>query len=365
LGYSKSLFSGLVIRWATIKGMIDILYNYSEKLEYVDPQICESIKKALIESFERNCLKPHDFRHREIVSQRGEKTWIFPWKTPKNYHELVEDGNRFKHEIVERLKNYKHGAGHKADCKCPGDYKLKGFRRCPRKTVMPGGDKEEFQIRMVECSDCGQKFSLLPSFIPREKHFSIDIIGSVLRSIVLFGKSLNGAFESFEMCGRRLKSRQTLLNWLRWAGTFHPATLLERCGAQCQGYFQEDEGFEKEPGLRTYTVVMADPKTQLIWHMDYVDHVDEKNLCTSFEDFLQRINFNVKGITKDKWKPSTNALKSVFYKVWIGFCHLHYLKKLNKALASYQTETKCPWKQVNELASFTTTSHFLKTSAVL
>ena len=333
-----------------IKEMIDHLSDYSGKSEHIDDtQIGESIKKALVESFENNCLKPHDFRHREFVSQRGEKTWIFPWKTPENYHELVEDANRFKHEIVERLKNYKHGTGHKANCKCQGNYKLKGFRRCPRKTVMPGGHKEEFRIRMVECSDCGQKFSLLPSFIPREKHFSIDIIGSVLRSIVLFGQSLNGAFESFEMCGRRLKSRQTLLNWLLWAGTFHPATLLERCGAQCQGYFQEDEGFEKEPGLRTYTVVMADPKTQLIWHIDYVDHVDEKNLCTSFEDFLQRINFNVKGVTKDKWKPSTNALKSVFNKVWIGFCHLHYLKKLNKALASYQMEAKCSWKKVNEL----------------
>ena len=42
-------------------------------------------------------------------------------------------------------------------------------------------------------------------------------------------------------------------------------------------------------------------------------------------------------------------MKSIFYKVWIGFCHLHYLKKLNKALASYQKETKCPWKEIKEL----------------
>jgi len=333
----------------SIKEMLDHLSEYSGKLEDFETPIAESTKKALVESFEKSCLKTHDRQHREFVSQRGEKTWIFPWKDSEKYHELVEDGNRFRHEVVERLKEYKHGTGHKEGCKCRGVYKLKGFRRCPRKTVMPGGRKEEFRIRMVECSDCGQKFSLLPSFIPREKHFSIDIIGDVLRSIVLFGQSLSGAFESTRMCGRKLKSRQTLLNWIRWAGIFHPATLLARSGAQCQGYFQEDEGFEKEPGLRTYTVVMTDPKTQLIWHMDYVDHVDEKNLCTSFEDFLQRIDFNVKGVTKDKWKSSTNALKSVFYKVWIGFCHLHFLKKLNKALSSYQKETERSWKDVNEL----------------
>ena len=58
---------------------------------------------------------------------------------------------------------------------------------------------------------------------------------------------------------------------------------------------------------------MIDPETQLVWHMDYVDHVDEKTLCDSLEDFLQRINFRVKGVVKEKWKSSTNALKSTFY----------------------------------------------------
>lgn len=333
----------------SVKDMLDHLSNYYGQLKIFNTPIAEGIKKAIVESFEKHCLKKYESSRREFVSQRGEKSKIFPWKDPEKYDEIVEDRKRFLCEVVDRLENYKHTTGHKPGCKCQNAYKLCGFRSQPRKTVMPGGHKKEYRIRMVECTGCGQKFSLLPSFIPREKHFSIDIIGNVLRGIVLFGQSISGAFENIEMCGRRLKSRQTLLNWLRWAGTFHPATLLERCGAECSGYFQEDEGFEKEPGLRTYTVVMADPKTQVIWHMDYVDHVDEKNLCASFKDFLQRINFNVKGITKDKWKPSTNALKSVFYKVWIGFCHLHYLKKLNKALASYQKETKCPWKEIKEL----------------
>ncbi len=60
----------------------------------------------------------------------------------------------------------------------------------------------------------------------------------------------------------------------------------------------------------------------------------------------QRCNFNVKGITTDKWKSLTNALKSVFYKVWIGFCHLHFLKKLSKALASCPKETNRSWKVI-------------------
>ena len=334
----------------SINKMLEHLIEYPGRLEKSNTQIGSSIKSALAESFEKSFWEAQRRRQREVIlSPRGEKSFIFPWETPATYHDLVNDPDKFRKNVVEKLKHYQHHSGHRSGCKCRGIYKMKGFRRHPRKTVVHGGYKEKFPIRMVECSDCGQRFSLLPSFIPREKHYAIDIIGNVIRGIVLFGESLNAAFEQTELCGRKLKSRQTVLNWLKWAGNVHPATLLSRCGAECRGYFQEDEGFEKEPGLRTYTVVMSDPETQLVWHMDYVDHVDEKTLCTSFEDFLQRINFSVRGVTKDKWKPSTNALKSVFYKVWIGFCHLHFLKKLSKAFVSYQKETGRPWKEVNEL----------------
>lgn len=335
----------------SINLMLDHLIKYPGQFEKSDTQIGDSMKKALAESFEKSFREAQKKRrqHEVVLSQRGEKSFIFPWEAPMTYHELVEDPNRFRKEVVNNLKHYQHDSGHKSECKCRGSYKMKGFRNRPRKTVVPGGHKEAFRIRMVECSDCGQRFSLLPSFIPREKHYAIDIIGNVIRGIVLFGESLSAAFEKTEICGRKLKSRQTVLNWLQWAGNVHPATLLSRCNAECRGYFQEDEGFEKEPGLRTYTVVMSDPETQLVWHMDYVDHVDEKTLCASFENFLQQINFSVKGVTKDKWKPSTKALKSVFYKVWIGFCHLHFLKKLSKAFVSYQKETGRPWKEVNEL----------------
>ena len=71
----------------------------------------------------------------------------------------------------------------------------------------------------------------------------------------------------------------TILNWLQWIGTFHPATILTRAGAQSSGYFQEDEGFEKESQLRTYSVFMVDPNRLLVWHADYVDHVWMKTVC--------------------------------------------------------------------------------------
>jgi hypothetical protein len=121
----------------------------------------------------------------------------------------------------------------------------------------------------------------------------------------------------------------------------HPAVLLTRAGIQGTGYFQEDEGFEKEPGLQTYTIAMVEPTTLLVWHLEYVDHVDEDTLYTSFDQFVKHINFQVLGVTKDKWHPSTQALTRVFHALWIAFCHRHELKKWRQALSNYQNETQC------------------------
>jgi len=54
-------------------------------------------------------------------------------------------------------------------------------------------------------------------------------------------------------------------------------------------------------------------------------------------------------VTKDKWKASTNALKAIFHKIWIGFCHRHCLKKFRQALSEYQNESEISHKEVNRL----------------
>ncbi len=163
---------------------------------------------------------------------------------------------------------------------------------------------------------------------------------------MLSAHSLNSALVNFKLTGCELKSKQTLLNWIAWIGTHHPAAVLSRAGVTSAGYFQEDEGFEKEPNLRTYTVAMVDSATMLVWHLDYVDHVDADTLCASFLKFVEHIDFKVLGVTKDKWQASTQAIKEVFYRVWIGFCHRHLLKKIRCALSEYQTQTQCSSKEV-------------------
>ena len=50
---------------------------------------------------------------------------------------------------------------------------------------------------------------------------------------------------------------------------------------------------------------MLEPESMLVWHADYLDHLDEKSLIESFEKFLEEVNFKVIGVTKDKWKAAS------------------------------------------------------------
>ena len=304
---------------------------------------------GLIDAFKNHCAQEYEKEIQKRISDRGKKTFIFPWSDQHDYLALVAEPKRFMSEVVEKLKNNDHTTGHETGCSCKGKFWLKGFRSSKRKPVMKGGKQQEFPIRMIQCSKCYQRFSLLPSFLPREKHFEIDIIGNIVRGIVLFGKSINSALHDFNLTGSELKSKQTIFNWIRWFGSLQPAKILSGAGIKGSGYLQEDEGFEKESGMRTYTVAMVDPENFLVWHLDYVDHVDKETLTESFEKFVEMIDFKIIGVTKDKWRPATAALKNVCHNLWVGFCHLHCLKKFSKALSNYQKESGITSKEAGKL----------------
>jgi len=333
----------------SLSTMVGNLVERSKLLETASTLVGVEIEKALVASFERLLRRPNMPKGGLNVSKRGRKTYVFPCRKPEYYLDLVNDSERFKKEVLNTLPDLRHACGHKPGCKGEKGFLLKGFRKKDRNTIMKGGKQQLFPIRMAQCVGCKERFSILPSFLPREKHFCMDIIGEIVRSVCLFGNTVRGVFEISDICGRKLKSIQTVMNWIKWMGFKHPAEILTRAGVKGSGYLQEDEGFEKEPDLRTYSVVMVDPESMLIWHMDYVDHVDEETLCESFEKFIERISFTVLGVTKDKWQPSTSALKSVFHGIWIGFCHRHFLEKLWAAISDWRKQTGCDYKEAKRV----------------
>ncbi len=303
-----------------------------------DGRVADAFETALRTAFETMTVTAPP---RAAGSQRGMQTVVFPFQDHREYATWIQDRAGVKQDVVAKLGGEISVHGHAPDCQCHTRYIMKGFRRTPRKSFMVGGTQAHFPIRMVACADCGRSFSLLPSFLAREKHFALEIIGHVVEKMTRFGQSLSASLKDLEILAPGGHSRQTPLEWLAWFGAQHPAEVLTRAGIQGTGYFHEDEGFEKEAGLRTYTVAMVEPETLLVWHLDYVDHVDETTLCASFEDFVRHIDVKTLGVTKDTWAPSTAALKRVFHGVWIAFCHRHCLQKFRQALTAYQADTGC------------------------
>ena len=334
---------------ASMSSMVRKIRAGIDSMKPTETVVGSEIEKALHESFERQLLQKIKEKKIAPDSKRGGKTYVFPCSDADCYLALVNDRVKFENGVLANLSSLEHAWGHKPGCRGERGFKPKGFRQKPRKTIMKGGERRTFPIRMAQCVGCGEIFSVLPSFLPREKHFGMDIIGEILRSACLFGNSVRGIFEISDICGRKLKSIQTVMNWIKWMGFKHPAEILTRAGVKGSGYFQEDEGFEKEPDLRTYSVVMVDSENLLVWHMDYVDRVDGETLCESFEKFVGKIDFRVYGVTKDKWLPSTGALKSVFNQIWIGFCHRHFLKKLWRALSDWRIEVGCGYAEVKRI----------------
>ena len=151
--------------------MLNHVKKKVENIDSCDASIgCEQ-EEALVKSFQHHLDGGYRNRIRPSVSKRGEKTYVFPCSNKKDYLKLVGNRNRFKKEVADNLESCAHTTGHKDSCKQPKKYVLAGFRSTAPKTLMEGGEQENFPIRMVKCVDCGQRFSMIPSFLPREKHF--------------------------------------------------------------------------------------------------------------------------------------------------------------------------------------------------
>ncbi len=162
-----------------IKNMIDAIAEY-EVVTTVSDAFEQAISKGFIAHFSKISKKNKN----SGVSQRGSKTYIFPCFDPSKYGELIQDSMKFRREVVDKL--VPRMTGHKGGCSGNHGYNLSGMRSNPRKPIMVGGKQEEFLIRLIVCRGCKSRISLLPSFLPREKHFHIALIGQVLDNLTRY-----------------------------------------------------------------------------------------------------------------------------------------------------------------------------------
>ena len=82
-----------------------------DMLEHMAKLLCEAaprhtdvyleMEKAVLKAFEVHCSRKIEKETEEIASDRGEKTYIFPWDDTDGYVELVGDRRKFKTEVAE------------------------------------------------------------------------------------------------------------------------------------------------------------------------------------------------------------------------------------------------------------------------
>ena len=129
-----------------------------------------ALEKGVLRSFDQTIIQKLQ-NLEDLISKRGGQTYIFPWKDKETYLDFVKDRKRFHIEVLDKLDEYTHHTGHEPDCSGPKEYHLFGYRKNPRNTIMNGGEQETYPIRMIQCKNCEKRFSLVPSFLPREKNF--------------------------------------------------------------------------------------------------------------------------------------------------------------------------------------------------
>ena len=161
----------LVKRTKRDKDCLALFKTSDDMLEHMAKLLCEAaprdtvvsleMEKAVLKAFEVHCSRKIEKETEEIASDRGEKTYIFPWDDPDGYVELVGDRIKFKTEVAEFPEKNAYAAGRKPHCEDSSGYRLCGFRQKPRRTFAVDG-KREFPIRMVQCRSCNRRFSMVP-----------------------------------------------------------------------------------------------------------------------------------------------------------------------------------------------------------
>lgn len=279
---------------------------------------------------------------------------------------LTEGGIQALIEKVERADSLDWGClatGHKAGCRRQlhfthhGSYSrwVKHFK----------GTKSSVRIFQVRCLDCGEVFTVQPSFIIRYKRYETDAVEKLMTLLFITEDSYRmagvsqalamdsqqaGTWTALDKNQRETIKPMALWGLVQWLGQLSPAQLNLALGVEPPQYIIEDEKHTQQCGQKAYIPMVYAPKEALIWWIDYIHSVSEAELTTSLERFkaLSRRLERITGATVDGWEAAQNALKTVFDGINLAECHLHALLKLGQHLSTYKRHRKQAGQPISE-----------------
>jgi hypothetical protein len=209
----------------------------------------------------------------------------------------------------------------------------------------------------VRCCDCGTVFTILPSFLVRYKRYDTDALEKFMTLLFItedsyrmagvsqaFGQDTvqAGTWVALDTTEAAAIRPRALWELVQWFGQLSPAQLNLALGLDPPSHILEDEKHLTQSGGKAYVPMIYAPKEALIWWVDYISSVSEADLTASLERFkaLSARLTQITGATVDGWDPAQAALQAAFPAISLQECHLHAVRHLGTALATYKQQRK-------------------------
>ena len=268
-----------------------------------------------------------------------------------------------KVEIADSLDWGCLATGHKTDC--PRQLHFTHHGSYTRWAKHFNGPKSQVRIFQVRCLECGEVFTVQPSFIIRYKRYDTDGVEKLMTLLFITEDSyrMAGVSQALGMDRQQAgtwvalaetqsETIQPMALWglVQWLGQLSPAQLNLALGVEPPQHIIEDEKHTKECGQKAYMPMVYVPKEALIWWVDYLYSVSEAELTASLERFkaISDRLADITGATVDGWEAAQNALRATFEGITLVECHFHALLKLGQHLATYKRQREQAGQPLSE-----------------
>lgn len=317
-------------------------------------------------------LSPASRQNRTVVLYLG--------TTLPEYEQLLAEGVGLP-ELIHRVEladslNWGHLADGHAPA-CPRQLHFTPHQFYDRTVHHFAAPPSQVAITRVRCTDCGAVFTILPSFLVRYKRYDTDAIEKFMTLLFITEDSYRMAGVSqalgtdphqagtwaalTEADGTAIRPR-ALWELVQWFGQLSPAQFNLALGLTPPAQILEDEKHLTQSGAKAYVPMIYAPKDALIWWVDYLASVSEADLTASLERFkaLSDRLTQITGATVDGWDPAQAALQAAFPQITLQECHLHALRKLGTALATYKRQRKKAQTPVSDAEEAAIQAAFLR-----
>ena len=124
-------------------------------------------------------------------------------------------------------------------------------------------------------------------------------------------------------------------------GKYSIPAILHKTGIPLPRYAQADEKHTKCLQEKGYIPLLT--SGHVIWHIDYVDSLDDEVLENSYQKFAEETktidaDYAPKTVTHDGFKSTINALHSIFKKTTFLICWLHACWSIAKLISPFSKE---------------------------